>query len=221
MSAEQQPLFVELEDVDSSITSVLHWIIRSYDSTLYWKDQARALFFTTNGQSDVARNRLASILRRHFQDNKLETENVHRWKANSSEMEMIAVEPPKLSDSTLAYLDWQFLADYLLLTCAALTDELLRENQERTAEYRQLLDSYNIQIMIHHARTFIQDNRGHTDDDCKRELAPRFPDIKIAHIKEARRRERKGGTNHLPLIPLQPAPLPRYQSIYFPDVNSP
>ena len=44
----------------------IEWVARSYESAEQWKKQAREVFFSVNGDSNIARNRVAAMVREYF-----------------------------------------------------------------------------------------------------------------------------------------------------------
>ena len=63
------------------------------------KAKALKVFLSVNGDSNVARNRMASQVRKFFEDTNLEPEDVQRWKKGVDEIETVRVVPPKISGS--------------------------------------------------------------------------------------------------------------------------
>ena len=161
MTESNQLVLEGLETSDQSTVTALEWFARSYESMEEWKGKAREVFFSLNGNSEVARNRVASMVRFYFVETPPKSEDVKRWKQGSDETETIHVVPPKISASNSAYVDWGYVADYLLLACAALSDVLDAENQLRETEYRTAFDSFKIRTMVHDARSLMGKHRMH------------------------------------------------------------
>jgi hypothetical protein len=164
---------------------------------------------------DGPRNRLASVIRKYFVETPPVAEDIQRWKRDLTEQEMIRVTPPKISASNCAYIDWGYLADYVLLACAATSEELDEENQKRFVEYRQLLDSYNIRLAIFDARTIIRNSTCLNDDDVLAQLKAKYEYAAVAHVKEARRLERNGVRYAPPKPPRESPEMNRYCALYF------
>ena len=180
-----------------------------------WKHTGKELFFSLNGQSDVARNRLASVIRKYFVETPPVAEDVRRWKRDSTELETIRVVPPKISVSNSAYVDWGYLSDYVLLACAAVSEELEEENQKRASEYRQILESYNIRLAVFDARTIIRERTDLTDADVLAQLQTKHEKAAAAHVKEARKLERNEVRYASPKPPKDSPEMPRYMPLYF------
>lgn len=208
-------LLDESENTDSSSASAMEWIARSYESMESWKKTGRELFFSVNGQSDVARNRLAGVIRKYFVDTRLEVENLQRWKNDSTERETVRIVPPKISASNSAYIDWALLADYVLLACSGVCEGLEEQNQIRATEFRQLLDSYNIRLAVYDARSIIRENPGISEEAVLAKLKLKHEKAAAAHVKEASRLERTNARHAAPSPPIEPPPMPSYISRYF------
>lgn len=215
---EQLPLDGFSDEADS-VEAILKWIGRSYPTMEEWKNKGREVFFSVNGDSDVARNRLASFVRGYFVESSLEPETVSRWTKGSTAVEEVVVAPPKVSTANSPYIDWAHVADYLLLACATLSDELIAENTKRDAEYRQVQDSYRIRLMVHDARDVLRANQKISDSDLMKQLSKKHEKIGLVHIKEAKKLEKEDARFAPPRAPIQAAPIPRYKPIYFGDAK--
>ena len=142
MTADEAPDWNRLAD-SPILTTPIAWIARSFESAEQWKKRAGEVFFSVNGDSNVARNRVAAIVREYFIALPTEPEAVRRWKKGCNEIETISMRPPKVSESNAAYFDWVNIADFLLLGCNSLIEDL-PENQTRDKEYRDVLESFRI-----------------------------------------------------------------------------
>jgi len=196
-------------------TAVMNWLARSYESMREWQRIGKEIFFSLNGQSDVARNRLASVIRKHFVETTLAPEEVRRWREGSNEQVVMKVSPPKISASNSAFVDWGYVADYILLACAAVSADLEEENQRRVDEFRQVVESYEIRVAVFEARMIIRQNRDLTDDEVVKRLKEGNRKAALAHVKEARRAERNGVRFTPPKPPAASSPMPRYTPYYF------
>jgi len=193
----------------------IEWVARSYESSEQWKRQAREVFLSVNGESNVARNRVAALVRDYFIGLPAEPEAVRRWKKGCDEIETIIMQPPKVSASNAAYFDWLHIADFLLLACASQNDDL-PENQTRDSEYRAVLESFRIRNIVFHVRKVLTSALGVTDQEVLSLLEPVHPSIALAHVKEARRLERSGFPDNQPFELAPPSHVPLFVSIYFP-----
>lgn len=208
-------LFKGSESVEPSTSAALKWIARSYQSMEQWKLKGKELFFLLNGQSDATRNRLAAIIRKYFVETPPDTEELSRWKRDSTEQEIIRVDPPKISASNSVYVDWGYLADYVLLPCAAVSEELEAENQRRATEYRQAWESYMIRLAVFDARTILREKPALNDAALLAQLQTKHEKAAAAHVKEARRLERNGVQYAAPVPPVETPAMPRYMPLYF------
>jgi hypothetical protein len=211
----KQLLLDVLEASDQSTLTALQWIARSYESMENWKRVGKELFFSLNGQSDVARNRLASMIRAYFVETPPSSEEVRRWNREGTQQETVRILPPRISASNSAFVDWGYVADYILLACAAISEELEVENQRRINEYRLALDSYNIRLAVHEARTIIREQPDLPDSDVLSNLQTINAKSALAHVKEARKLERIGVQYVPPKPPTESPEMPRYVPIHF------
>ena len=216
MPGHSNQLFLDgPEPSDQSTATAIEWLARSYKSMEQWKQAGKELFFSLNGQSDVARNRMASVIRKYFVDTPPVAEDVRRWNRDVTEVETVRVVPPKISASNSAYVDWGYLADYVLLACAASSEELEEENQKRASEYRQSLESYSIRLAVFDARTIIREQINVNDADVLSQLQTKHEKAAAAHIKEARKLERNEARYAPPKPPKESPAMPRYVALYF------
>ncbi len=193
----------------------IEWLSRSYESSEQWKKKAREVFLSVNGESNVARNRVAALVRDYFVSLSSETEAVRRWKKGSDEIETIIMQPPNVSASNAAYFDWVLIADFLLLACAS-PNEGIPENQTRDTEYRAVLESFRIRYKVFQARMELIAKPGASDEDLRASLSPADPsEVVQAHIDAARRLERSGLPNNAPLEPSATSHVPLFVPIYF------
>lgn len=207
------PAWNGLEDAPLPTTPI-DWIARSYEKLEEWKKKAREVYFSVNGDSNVARNRVAALARKYFVALPTVPEVVRRWKKGSGEVEAITMLPPKVTESNSAYFDWLHIADFLLLACNSVIEEL-PENQTRADEYRAVLESFRIRTVVFHARKTIVATPEMSDDETLASLKLDHPTAALAHIKAARKLERDGAPNLLPREPLPPSHIARFEPIYF------
>ena len=215
MTVATQLVLEGLETSDQSTVTALQWFARSYESIEEWKDKAREVFYSLNGNSEVARNRVAAMVRFYFVETPPKAEDVKRWKQDAKETETVHVVPPKISASNSAYVDWCYVADYLLLACAALSDELDAENQLRDTEYRAALDSFKIRTMVHEARSLLRGTPNASETELLASLTAKHAKAASAHIKEAKRLERGDVRYAPPKAPTPSTPMPKYVPLYW------
>lgn len=202
-------------DSDHLSVSVLEWLGRTYETMEEWKAKARDVFFSSNGDSNLSRNRVASIVRTHFLESPPKPEHVERWKAGFEEIETVHVTPPKVSPSNSAYVDWLYIADYLLLACASPTEQLDEENQRRESEFQNVLGSYNIRLIVHDAREMLRQHSTLTDNEVLAAVQRKHSKASMANIKEAQRLEKANVFHDVPKEPVRAEPMPRYTALYF------
>lgn len=207
-------LFNEHEVSQDQATTVLEWIARSYQSLENWKKEAENIFYSLNGQSEAARNRLALKLRDYFSNETLSVEEVKRWNRNHTFIETVRVTPPKISATRLAYIDWCYVADYLLLSCAVESASILVENQRRANESRIMIASYDILCAIFEARKIINGDSGFSNQQVLKMVKKIKDCVTLTHIQEARRQERNCEPLVQPRIPPVSVPMARYTAIY-------
>ena len=192
----------------------IEWVARTYENAEQWKKQAREVFFSVNGDSNIARNRVAAMVREYFIALPTEPEEVRRWKKGCNEIETIMMRPPKVSESNAAYFDWVNIADFLLLACNSQIEDL-PENQTRDKEYRDAFESFRIRNIVFCARKEFVAKPGVSDDDLLASLLSVHPTAALTHVKAARRLERSGAPNVQPLEPPPSSHVPRFVPIYF------
>lgn len=196
-------------------SSIIGWLARSYETMEEWKSKARSVFYSSNGDSNLARNRVAGLIRAHFLEASLTTETIKRWKPGINEPVPEQVVPPKVTASNSAYIDWLCAADYILLACASLSESLAAENQKRESEFQNVLGSYELRLVVHKARLEMLESPTAIDEDLLSTIRLTHPDATMANVKEARRLEKLGRKNEMPKKPIAAAPMPRYVSLYF------
>jgi hypothetical protein len=200
-------------DGDRPEGAIQRWLVRTYESHDEWKKKARAIFYHSNGDSDLSRQRLAGVVRSYFVDQTLVTEDVEAWLGGTTVT--TRHEPPKVSVSNAGYFDWLFVADYLLLSCASPAEEYQEENQSRENDYQQLIGSFNLRMQVVAARQVIRESPGMDDEKVLASVQEKHAKASLANIKEARRLEAKGGKVRIPVEPQRAANMPLYKSVYF------
>ncbi|MAV36843.1 MAG: hypothetical protein CMJ59_15450 [Planctomycetaceae bacterium] len=208
-------------DLSQSTTSdrlsngVLQWLARSYQTLQQWRSTATATFIAANGQSDLARNRMAFLVRAHFLEAPPQAESVERWQQGFEEIETVELTPPKVTASNAAYVDWLRIADYLLLACASPIEELEKANQQRESEFQIVLNSYRIRSIVYDAVVIIREDASLSDDALLKTTQQSHPDASMANVKEARRVSKEDTAVTSPKEPRAAAPMEPYQAIYF------
>lgn len=205
---------------DRHSAEVLDWLMRCYKTQERWKNLARRIFFLSNGDSVLSRTRVAGRVRQHFVEGKPKTEDVERWQESYEGTTKVQIEPPKVSASNAGYVDWLYIADYLLLPCSSPTERFQEENQRRDTEFQQLLGSYQIRMQVHGARGLIEKHADKDDDQILDLLKRDFVKASLANVKEARRLDASNASRNKPLEPEKPPRLDLYASVYFATMNT-
>lgn len=191
--------------VDGLTQSILDYLTRSYEEYVAWTTKAKDVFLSVNGDSAVARCRVAYIVRQSISK---------RLEAGES---VIGLSKSKLQK--LGYVDWLFVADYLLIPLASSENEDIKnENAQRKVEYGAIYDSYELRNRLYEARKLIRSHPNATNKEVLALLKETFPDASLANVSEARQQEKKGAGLERPVPPDKPKDLPPYESVFFPKV---
>lgn len=180
-----------------------------------WKNRGKDVFFAANGDSDLARNRVAAFLRAYFLQLPNSPETVSRWAQGFQGTETVELTPPKVTASNSAYVDWLYIADYVLLACASQSERLEAENQLRETEFQSVMNSYNLRLVVHEARQMMKADPAATDDGILQVLKATQPNASLANVKEARKLEKSNARFNPPVMPLPAKPMQRYTALYF------
>jgi hypothetical protein len=189
--------------------------MRTYETAEKWKSKARDVFYSANGDSNLSRNRVAATVRQHFVKTPPQPEDVERWNEGFEKIETVHVAPPKVSDP--AYVDWLYLADYLLLACASPTEEFDEENQRRETEFRAVLDSYKLRMVVHDAREIMRQDGTLKNKDVLGAVKKTHPNAKDANVVQARKLEKNNVLHAPPVKPVPSQPMPLYTPLYSRD----
>jgi|GEM_PF-1532840 hypothetical protein len=215
--------FDNTAESESQSSTPLNWLNRSYESMKEWKAKALKVFLSVNGDSNVARNRVASQVRKYFEKTSLVPEDVQRWKKGINEIETIRVIPPKSSESRSGYVDWLHIADLLLMSGCADGEAINEEQQERDTEFLNVQRSYKMRVVVEEARAELRRDPTLSDDSLSEHLKEKFSEMfkdkdkdpPAVAIKEARKLEKSGVRTPSPKAPIKSEPIPRYTTLYF------
>ena len=212
---------METDDTPDASATPIQWLLRSYETSVEWKAKAKDVFFSVNGDSNLARNRIAGIVRNYFIENKnrLVPEDVGRWKDGENVVEKGRFVPPKISESNATYVDWVYIADFLLLPFISLQEELDAENQRRETEFDNAMRSYKKRLAVEEAREAIRHDSLSTDAAILESLKSGHPDASLAAVKVARRLEKANVLEPKAREPVKAAPMPFYKPLYFPSAK--
>ncbi|MEX2188606.1 MAG: hypothetical protein WD875_17490 [Pirellulales bacterium] len=200
---------------DQLTEQLLHWLMRRYETQEAWKEMAQDVFMRSNGDAALSRCRVAAIVRRYCMGERTILRS-SRFARSSVELTTgHDDEPVPVTASNAGYVDWLYVADYLLLRCAALSDEYVDENKQREAEFQQLLGSYELRCNVYRARKTIRDNPGLVDADILDAIKLENSSASLANVREARRQERANIAFREPIKPEKPRELERYKPVYF------
>lgn len=199
---------------DPQSLPILDWLVRSYATSQEWKSKAEDIYVSSNADSNLSRILLAAVVRKYFVETKPTVEDVRRWKPGFKEVEVVRLFPPRITNANATYVDWLYIADYLLLT-TSVTERVEQVNQRRSFEFQNALGSYKIQLSVYEAREIMRRSPGESDVEILSVLKTKHPDAAIAHVKQARRLEKTSARHRVPKEPQPVSPLPRYETIYF------
>ena len=209
---------------DAQPVTPLNWIIRTYQSRMEWQSKALEIFLSVNGDSNVARNRVAANVRKFFEENELLPEDIQRWKKEANETESVRVIPPKPTDCRTPYIDWLHIADSLLMSGCAAGDAIEKEQQIRDTEFQNADRSYRKRLLVEEVRARLRSEPTLTNERLLEYLKDNFKEIfksdemikgldKI--IFKKRKMEKSGVRTPTPKAPIRPEPIPRYTTLYF------
>lgn len=195
--------------------NILAWLARTYGVLEEWKDKSRELFLATNGDSNLSRIRLAAVVRAYFLQTPPMAENVNRWTGGFEEVETVHMVPPKVSASNATYVDWLYIADYLLLGCSSPFEQFDAENRRRETEFQSVNDSYKIRLVVYKTREEMRRDSSLADGEVLSKVKKVYSNASLANIKEARRLQQAKVTHEMPKEPMPVRLIPRYTALYF------
>lgn len=140
-------------------------------------EKAAAVFVECNGDSELARLKLAALLRQEFLNSNI-SRDVEDVKADR--------------EHAAQFIDWIYEADQLLWCCSEEGDLPVgrepteRENQRREAEYRRNLRNYRRVRAVHGAITIIRKDPEASDETILEKLTKRHIKAKPSDVREAR-----------------------------------
>ncbi|MEL0094236.1 MAG: hypothetical protein VW875_00230 [Planctomycetaceae bacterium] len=200
---------------DNLTQTAMQWLTRSHSNLVTWQECSRDVYFSCNGDNDLARQRVAALLRSHFLEEELVPEDVSRWTKDLEGQEIVRVEPPKLGLSNVGYVNWLYLADYFLLASGAESEKLSAENQVRSNDYQMLMSSFALQTHVYQIRLLLDANSDISDQEVIDSLQPQYEKISLANVKEARRQQKANTDLVEPLEPPVVQELQRYKPKFF------
>lgn len=215
--SDQQPDLpvIDLNEINSIDKAVILWLTRTYEVHDVWKKKATQDFFNVGGDDQLTLTRLASDVRDYFLELNLPCEDISRWSQDGSVIEKIRIIPPKVSASKHQFINWTKVADYLMLCCAVASDDIANENTRRVAENRIATQTYRTLSSVNAAQAIIRDRPVLPNEDVLELLKQSNSTAVIAHVKEARRREKAGLPIEELVEPNDPVLIDRYKPIYF------
>ncbi|MGQ9821685.1 MAG: hypothetical protein ACUVQK_07480 [Thermogutta sp.] len=195
---------------------VLRWIAQSYDSYRRWRERGRELYLVCNGDSGLARVRIAAEVRQA-----IATADSPAASEDSGEslplLDGASADPVLPPVARLIYVDWVLVADYVLLACREPFAALAQENTRRKEEYRRMRESYIRRRWVAAARKLLRGDPGRNVEEVLEALKAEHPRITKANVLEAMRQERAGVPLRKPLRPTRPRLLRPYAPAYFVD----
>lgn len=206
-----------LDTMTDKTQAICHWLKRSYEVSQGWSERAVAIYLQAQGDAVHARTVMASEVRNHFMSEKPDTEVVDRWKDGHKEIESVEMTPPKVNESNAAYIDWLYVADYLLLCCGTTRDEFDHANSTRRAMHRKVYQSYVLRSLVVDAISLIEEQPEISDEDAVKKLKSKDEEspASLATLKEARRWVRQGEKPLATIEPESPKDIELYKSVYF------
>lgn len=199
--------------------AVLRWIAQSYESYRRWRERGREVYLACNGDSALARVRIAAELRQAVASPDAGPENDEKSDALPL-LEAASAEAALPPPSRLPYVDWVLAADYVLLACREPFAALVQENTRRKEEYRRIWESYVRRRWVSAARKLMRSDPKRSTAEILASLKAKHPRITQANILEAQRQERAGVPLRKPVRPTRPRLLRPYSPVYFTDVTS-
>ena len=200
-------------------SAVCHWVKRSYEASKKWEQLAVDVYREAEGDSCLARTILASSLRAYFVDGKPQAETIRRWKEGCDGQEELNIKPPKVGESNASYVDWLYVADYLLLPCSSLRDDFDELNTVRKSQYRALFQSFQLRSYVVKAIEILEERSRLSDEEIVDLLKSESgdDDVKpsLATVKEAKRWTRADEKPRKIEAPVEPAYLGLYEPLYF------
>ena len=194
---------------------VLQWLARSYETLLEWRQLATAAYIAANGDHALARNRVAFDVRAHFLEGDLLPADLEKWRPGFDDLQNFRMDPPKVSPSNAAYVDWIRIADYLLLSAASPIDIIDRANQQRETEYQSAISSYRIRRIVFETAATLRSDPELPDERLLSRIQKDHPDASMANIKEGRRVAKDGHPITAPKEPGAASAIGPYRPLYF------
>ncbi|NMC21223.1 MAG: hypothetical protein GYA33_12485 [Thermogutta sp.] len=198
--------------------AVMQWIARSYESYRLRRERGREVYLACNGDSGLARMRVAAEIRQAAASAGPQPEGGEE-RPSLPLLEGAPTDATLPTGSRLLYVDWVLVADYILLACREPFSALTQENTRRKEEYRRLWESYLRRRWVVAARKSMRSDPGRSAEEILAALKAKHPRITKANVLEAQRQERAGVPLRKPLKPSRPRLLRPYSPVYFTDVD--
>lgn len=203
-----------LDALPDRTRALCHWLKRSFKTSEEWADKATHIYLDANGDDALSRTILATEIRRHFIADSPGSEEIDRWNEGHTETERVLVVAPKITEANAAYVDWLYVADYLLLCCGTPRDEFDEVNTGRRGMHGKLAQSHRLRSLVAEAIKLLEADDGIDDERAVEQLKKIDKDASFATLKEARR-WLKAKARPLPSAePAEPPMIGLYKSIY-------
>lgn len=196
--------------------AVLQWIARSYESYRRWRERGREIYLACNGDAGLARVRIAAEVRQAVASADPPSQGGEE-PCDLPLLDGATADATALPASRLPYVDWVFVADYVLLACREPFAALIQENTRRKEEYRRMWESYVRRRWVIAARKLMRSDAGRNVEEILAALKVEHPRITKANVLEAQRQERAGVPLRKPFRPSRPRLLRPYSPVYFTD----
>ena len=108
-----------MTSIDRKLTDACNrWLGRTYEIGRHWIDLAREQFIAALGDSNAARAAVGATLRDYFCSAECAPETIRTWSIPGHKQIVDKhVTPPTINAGNIDSIDWNYLADYLLLPC--------------------------------------------------------------------------------------------------------
>jgi len=196
--------------------AILQWIARSYESYRRWRERGREVYLACNGDSGLARVRIAAEIRQAVASADPQSEDGEEPRSLPL-LEGAPADATLPPASRLLYVDWVLVADYVLLACREPFAAMIQENTRRKEEYRRMWESYIRRRWVIAARKLMRSDAGRSVEEILAALKAEHPGITKANVLEAQRQERAEVPLRKPFRPDRPRLLRPYSPVYFTD----
>jgi hypothetical protein len=195
---------------------VQEWLTRDYSTHESWKEIGKEMYLACNGDGVLTRHRLADALRRSISKLQPGPVSYDKWNEDFSAIVKVEIEPPTITTTSDAYVDWLRIADYLLLAAASTWPRLEDDNQRRRAMYDQSRRGYEARMIVKDVTEYLKENPTATDGDVRAALNREGREVIQIHIAQAKKTTpHTSGREIVEQEPEVPSQVNRYSPLYF------